>query len=73
MAQEPTQIFSNIKKNILARWITRLIITKYSASPKLVLQIIKEIHRERVFLAPQATVELLGLRPIGHNWFIYFK
>ena len=72
-AQEPAQILSNVKETTLARWITRLIITGYPTSSKLVLEMIEEIRREHMFLAPQATAKLLGLRPIGHNWFIHFK
>ena len=72
-AQESTQILSNAEENTLARWITRLTITGFPASPKLVLEMAEEIRRERVFLAPQASPGLLRLRPIGHNWLTRFK
>ena len=67
ITQKLIQILSNIKKNTLARWITCFIITKYSASLKLVLQMAKKIYYKYIFLVPQTMVESLGLRPIGHN------
>ena len=73
MARESQQILSNAEENILARWITRLTITGYPTSPKLVLEMAEEIHHERIFFAPQATSGSLRLRPIGHNWFTHFK
>ena len=50
MARELQQILSNVEENILVRWITRLTITGYPASPKLVLEMAEEIRRECVFL-----------------------
>ena len=72
-AREAQQNLSNAEEKTLVRWITRLTVTGFPASPKLVLEMAEEIRRERVFLAPQASSGSLGLRPVGHNWLTRFK
>ena len=73
MARKLQQILSNTEENILARWITRFTIIGYPASPKLVLKMAEEIHREHIFLMPQATSGSLKFRPINYNWLTHFK
>ena len=72
-AQELVQNLSNAEEKTLVRWITRLTITGFLASPKLVLEMAEEICWECLFLVLQVLFGSLGLCLIGHNWFTQFK
>jgi hypothetical protein len=69
-AHESEQILSAAEEKTLARWITRLSRTGFSASPALVIEMAEDIRRGRIQLSKAAAT---NLRPIGKNWLSRFQ
>ena len=66
-AHEIEQILSNAEENTLARWITRLTVTVFPATPMLVKEMAEEICVRRVQIASSQTTLQTNPTPLGHE------
>ncbi|KXL48548.1 MAG: hypothetical protein FE78DRAFT_141741, partial [Acidomyces sp. 'richmondensis'] len=62
-------ILSNAEEKTLVRWIMRLTVTGYPASPALVVDMAKEIRQQRYQLLSSPA----PLRPISKCWLNRFR
>ena len=71
--QKPAQNLSNAEEIMFVRWITHFMTIGFPISPKLMLEMVEEIHCEHVFFASQVTSTSLKFCLIGYNWLTHFK
>ncbi|EDN97448.1 hypothetical protein SS1G_11973 [Sclerotinia sclerotiorum 1980 UF-70] len=67
------QILSNAEENTLVRWISRLTITGFPATPMLVKEMADEIRLRRVQVASSRIPTSTEIPPIGHEWIYRFQ
>lgn len=70
---EMAQILSNAEENTLKRWITRLTITGFPATPMLIKEMANEIRMRRVQVASSQNPSSTNIPPIGHEWIYRFQ
>ncbi|RAL67200.1 hypothetical protein DID88_007977 [Monilinia fructigena] len=72
-SHEMAQILSNAEENTLVRWISRLTITGFPATPMLVKEMADEIRLRRVQVASSRIPTSTEILPIGHEWIYRFQ
>jgi len=72
-SHEMAQILSNAEENTLVRWISRLTITGFPATPMLVKEMADEIRLRRVQVASSRIPTSTEIPPIGHEWIYRFQ
>ncbi|APA10975.1 hypothetical protein sscle_07g057450 [Sclerotinia sclerotiorum 1980 UF-70] len=70
---EMAQILSNAEENTLVRWILRLTITGFPATPMLVKEMADEIRLRHVQIASSRIPTSTEIPPIGHEWIYRFQ
>ncbi|EDO04592.1 hypothetical protein SS1G_07075 [Sclerotinia sclerotiorum 1980 UF-70] len=70
---EMAQILSNAEENTLVRWISRLTITGFPATPILVKEMADEIRLRRVQVASSRIPTPTEIPPIGYEWIYRFQ
>ncbi|KAI9773650.1 MAG: hypothetical protein M1840_006924 [Geoglossum simile] len=65
---EHAQLLSNAEEDTLKLWIRRLTISAYSASHRLIKEIVLEILTCRIAEINSDGIELVCLPPIGQDW-----
>jgi DDE superfamily endonuclease/Tc5 transposase DNA-binding domain/helix-turn-helix, Psq domain len=70
---EMAQILSNAEENTLVRWISRLTVTGFPATPMLVKEMADEIRIRRVQVASSQNPTFTNTPPIGHEWIYRFQ
>jgi hypothetical protein len=71
-AHEIEQILSSAEENTLARWITRLTVTGFPATPMLIKEMAEEVRVRRVQVASSQNTIRENPSPIGHEWIYRF-
>ncbi|RAL60126.1 hypothetical protein DID88_000751 [Monilinia fructigena] len=72
-SHEMAQILSNAEENTLVRWVSRLTITGFPATPMLVKEMADEIRLRRVQVASSRIPTSTEILPIGHEWIYRFQ
>ena len=72
-AHESAQILSCAEEKTLVRWLSRLTMAGFPASPALVIEMAEEVRRSRLCLSKTPPTPPFLRRPIGKHWLDRFR